>query len=220
MAVVDETSLTQEHQGLVEGIRQVLFAITGLRFREDVFPDKGNGPGVEFCVQTTLEKPKDLLITVCSDAVYVMFDTAEARLENREAVFEPWAPMCCNAIRELLTHDLRVMLYRKAKTPRAIWFPGSGEGAWNGAGGPWSWPFFSEKRETIVTLRDWHHGLSTAKPATAWCGPTRRWSRRARCGWWRVAAARGSAPVVRPGRRYRAEDLEGHRWFFFETDHV
>ena len=23
-----------------------------------------------------------------------------------------------------------------------------------------------------------------------------------------------------PGRRYRAEDLEGHRWFFFETDHV
>jgi len=21
-----------------------------------------------------------------------------------------------------------------------------------------------------------------------------------------------------PGRRYRAEDLEGHRWFFFETD--
>ena len=22
-----------------------------------------------------------------------------------------------------------------------------------------------------------------------------------------------------PGRRYRAEDLEGHRWFFFETDH-
>ena len=23
-----------------------------------------------------------------------------------------------------------------------------------------------------------------------------------------------------PGRRYRAEDLEGHRWFFFETDQV
>jgi hypothetical protein len=23
-----------------------------------------------------------------------------------------------------------------------------------------------------------------------------------------------------PGRRYRAEDLEGHRWFFFETDHA
>ena len=23
-----------------------------------------------------------------------------------------------------------------------------------------------------------------------------------------------------PGRRYRAEDLEGHRWFFLETDHV
>ena len=23
-----------------------------------------------------------------------------------------------------------------------------------------------------------------------------------------------------PGRRYRAEDLEGHRWFFFETDDV
>ncbi len=23
-----------------------------------------------------------------------------------------------------------------------------------------------------------------------------------------------------PGRRYRAEDLEGHRWFFFETGHV
>lgn len=23
-----------------------------------------------------------------------------------------------------------------------------------------------------------------------------------------------------PGRRYRAEDLEGHRWLFFETDHV
>lgn len=23
-----------------------------------------------------------------------------------------------------------------------------------------------------------------------------------------------------PGRRYRAEDLEGHRWFFFEADHV
>ena len=23
-----------------------------------------------------------------------------------------------------------------------------------------------------------------------------------------------------PGRRYRAEDLEGHRWFFFESDHV
>jgi uncharacterized glyoxalase superfamily protein PhnB len=23
-----------------------------------------------------------------------------------------------------------------------------------------------------------------------------------------------------PGRRYRAEDLEGHRWCFFETDHV
>lgn len=22
-----------------------------------------------------------------------------------------------------------------------------------------------------------------------------------------------------PGRRYRAEDLEGHRWFFFEMDH-
>jgi uncharacterized glyoxalase superfamily protein PhnB len=22
-----------------------------------------------------------------------------------------------------------------------------------------------------------------------------------------------------PGRRYRAEDLEGHRWFFFEKDH-
>jgi len=22
-----------------------------------------------------------------------------------------------------------------------------------------------------------------------------------------------------PGRRYRAEDLEGHRWFFLETDH-
>jgi PhnB protein len=22
-----------------------------------------------------------------------------------------------------------------------------------------------------------------------------------------------------PGRRYRAEDLEGHRWFFFEIDH-
>jgi uncharacterized glyoxalase superfamily protein PhnB len=22
-----------------------------------------------------------------------------------------------------------------------------------------------------------------------------------------------------PGRRYRAEDLEGHRWFFFERDH-
>jgi hypothetical protein len=21
-----------------------------------------------------------------------------------------------------------------------------------------------------------------------------------------------------PGRRYRAEDLEGHRWFFFEID--
>jgi uncharacterized glyoxalase superfamily protein PhnB len=21
-----------------------------------------------------------------------------------------------------------------------------------------------------------------------------------------------------PGRRYRAEDLEGHRWFFFEQD--
>ena len=23
-----------------------------------------------------------------------------------------------------------------------------------------------------------------------------------------------------PGRRYRAEDLEGHRWFFFETDDI
>ena len=23
-----------------------------------------------------------------------------------------------------------------------------------------------------------------------------------------------------PGRRYRAEDLEGHRWFFFEIDHA
>jgi PhnB protein len=23
-----------------------------------------------------------------------------------------------------------------------------------------------------------------------------------------------------PGRRYRAEDLEGHRWFFFEADHT
>lgn len=23
-----------------------------------------------------------------------------------------------------------------------------------------------------------------------------------------------------PGRRYRAEDLEGHRWFFIETDHL
>lgn len=23
-----------------------------------------------------------------------------------------------------------------------------------------------------------------------------------------------------PGRRYRAEDLEGHRWFFFEADHA
>jgi PhnB protein len=23
-----------------------------------------------------------------------------------------------------------------------------------------------------------------------------------------------------PARRYRAEDLEGHRWFFLETDHV
>jgi PhnB protein len=23
-----------------------------------------------------------------------------------------------------------------------------------------------------------------------------------------------------PGRRYRAEDLEGHRWFFLEADHV
>jgi hypothetical protein len=22
-----------------------------------------------------------------------------------------------------------------------------------------------------------------------------------------------------PGRRYRAEDLEGHRWVFFEIDH-
>jgi uncharacterized glyoxalase superfamily protein PhnB len=38
------------------------------------------------------------------------------------------------------------------------------------------------------------------------------------------AAAAGAMILSRiedgpPGRRYRAEDLEGHRWFFFEKDH-
>ncbi|HKB05642.1 MAG TPA: VOC family protein [Gemmataceae bacterium] len=67
------------------------------------------------------------------------------------------------------------------------------------------------------------------------CEPARRWSsvpwiidgvlvyvgnldahfRRAKAAGARILSEIEEGP---PGRRYRAEDLEGHRWFFFEND--
>jgi len=155
----DPNEITGQQQELANRIRGILQSLPGLRFREERFGNTGNGPGYAFVIETTMMPPSDVALELYQGALYVTIDTAEARLEAW-GDFESWADMCDSAMRGLLINDLRVMLYREAGTPRAIWFPAPGEGAWNGAGGP----TFNENRERVVTWKNWHGGLGEVEP--------------------------------------------------------